>query len=74
MEVDWGGNINPSYTSSGCMLMQVDWGGILRVNCLNECIPSEVDWGAQETHQNRHSITRVDWGDYVAQHYLAALL
>ena len=74
MEVDWGGNIDPNYTSSGCMLMQVDWGGILRVNCLNECIPSEVDWGAQETHQNRHSITRVDWGDYVAQHYLAALL
>ena len=24
MEVDWGGNIDPNYTSSGCMLMQVD--------------------------------------------------
>ena len=25
---------------------------------------SEVDWGAHETHQNGHSITRVDWGGY----------
>ena len=24
MEVDWGGNIDPNYTSSGCMLMHVD--------------------------------------------------
>ena len=64
MEVDWGGNIDPNYTSSGCMLMQVDWGGKLRVNHINECMPSEVDWGAHETHQNGHSITRVDWGDY----------
>ena len=23
----------------------------------NEYTPSEVDWGAQETHQNGHSIT-----------------
>ena len=48
MEVDWGGNIEPNYTSSGCMLMQVDWGGKLRVNHINECMPSEVDWGAHE--------------------------
>ena len=26
MEVDCGGNLRPNYTSSGCMLMQVDWG------------------------------------------------
>ena len=64
MEVDWGGNIDPNYTSSGCMLMQVDWQGKLRVNHINECMPSEVDWGAHETHQNGHSITKVDWGDY----------
>ena len=24
-EVDWGGNIDPKYTSSRCMLMEVDW-------------------------------------------------
>ena len=44
--------------------MQVDWGGKLRVNHINECMPSKADWGAHETHQNGHSITRVDWGDY----------
>ena len=64
MEVDWGGNIAPNHTSSGCMLMQVDWGGKLRVIHINECMPSEVDWGAHETHQNGNSITKVDWGDY----------
>ena len=31
--------------------MQVDWGGKLRVNHINEYMPSEVDWGAHETHQ-----------------------
>ena len=44
--------------------MQVDWGGKLRVNDINECMPSEVDWGAHETHQNGHSITKLDWGDH----------
>ena len=64
MEVDWGGKIQPNYTSSGCILMQVDWGGKLRVNHINECMTSEVDWGAHETHQNGHNITKVDWGGY----------
>ena len=64
MEVDWGGNIDPNYTTSGYLLMQVDWGGKLRVNDINEYIPSEVDWGAHETYQNGHSITKVDWEDY----------
>ena len=44
--------------------MQVDWGGKLRVNHINECMPSEVDWGVLETHQNGHSITKVDWGGH----------
>ena len=64
MEVDLGGKIKPNYTSSGCMLMQVDWGGKLRVNHINECMPSEADWGACETHQNGHSINEVDWGGH----------
>ena len=64
MEVDWGGSIDPNYISDGCMLMQVDWGGKLEVNHINEYMPSEVDWGAHETHQNGHSIKKVDWGDY----------
>ena len=25
---------------------------------------SEVDWGVHETHQNGHSITKVDWGGH----------
>ena len=64
IEVYWGGNIDPNYTSKGCMLMQVDWGEKLRVNHINECMTSEFDWGAHETHQNGHNITKVDWGDY----------
>ena len=47
----------PNYTSSECMLMEVDWGGKLIVN-------SMVNWGAHETHQNEHSTTRVHWGDH----------
>ena len=57
MEVDWGGKIKPNYTSSGCILMQVDWGGKRRVNHINECISSDIDWGAHETLLNGHSIT-----------------
>ena len=64
MEVHCGGKIEPNYTSSGCMLMQVDWGGKLGVNDINECMPSEIDWGAHETHQNGQSITKVDWGGH----------
>ena len=63
-EVDWGGKIKPNHTSSGCLHMEVDWGGKLRVNHLNECMLSEVDRGAHETHQNEHSITEVDWGGH----------
>ena len=70
MEVDWGGKVEPKYTSSGCMLIQVDWGGKLRVSHINECMPSEVDWGAHETHQNGHCITEVDWGAHDPSLYL----
>ena len=38
--------------------MQVDRGGKLRVNHINECMPSH------ETHQNGHNITKVDWGGH----------
>ena len=40
--------------------MQVDWGEKLRVNHINECMPSEIDWGAHETHKNGHTINKVD--------------
>ena len=50
--------------------MEVDWGGKLRVNQTSECLPSEGDWGAHETHPKRHSITEVDWGGYDPSLYL----
>ena len=64
MKVDWRGNIEPKYTSSECMLTQVDWGGKLRVNYINECMPSDIDWRPYKTDQNGHSITIFDWGGH----------
>ena len=82
-EVEWGDpkgeptKHGPNYTSSGCMLMEVDWGGKLKHNYTScGCMFMEVDWGgklivnsmvnwgAHETHQNEHSTTRVHWGDH----------
>ena len=48
MQVDCGGK-EPNHTSSGCMLMQVDWVGKLRVNHINEFMLSEVAWGAYDS-------------------------
>ena len=81
-EVDWGDpkgdptKHGPNYTSSGCMLMEVDWGGKLRLNYTScGCMIIEVDWGGKlransvvdwgthETHPNGHNISKVDWGD-----------
>ena len=28
--------------------MQLDWGGKLKVNHINKCMSSEVNWGAHE--------------------------
>ena len=82
MEVDWGGNprfnswkrnTNHNYSSSGLLLIGVDWGGKLKLNYTSSgCMlikvdwggklraNSVVDWGAHETHPNAHSITEVD--------------
>ena len=49
--------------------MLVDWRGKLRVNHIYDCMPSEVDWGAHEAHQNAHTITKVDWGGYDTSPY-----
>ena len=50
--------------------MEVDWGGKLIVNHTSECVLSEVDWGAHQTHQNRRSITVGDWGGHDPSLYL----
>ena len=63
-EVDWGDpkgeptTHGPNYTSSGCMLIEVDWGFKAIVNCI-------INWGAHETHLIVHRTTRVHWGDHV---------
>ena len=62
MEVDCRGK-SPNHTSSRCMLMEVDWGKV-RVSHISECMLSEVNWRAHETHLNGHSITEVDWGGH----------
>ena len=49
MEVDWGGNIDPNYTSTtkhGPSLMEVDWGGNIDPNYTSSgCMLMQVDWG-----------------------------
>ena len=57
MEVDWGGNLKPNYTSCGCTLMEVYWGDKLIVY-------SMIDCGAHETHPNGHNISENDWGGH----------
>ena len=79
---DWGdpkGELTKmvKYISNGCMLMEVDWGGNLKLNYTScECmlmevdwggkliVNSMVDWGAHGTHPNGHNISEVDWGGY----------
>ena len=80
-EVDWGDpkenlqNMDP--TTYQCMLMEVDWGGKLKLNYTScGCMLMEVDWGGKlivssmvdwrihETYPNGHNISEVDWGDH----------
>ena len=81
-EVDWGDPKGEptkmlKYTSSGCMLMEVDWGDKLKLNYTSSgCMLMEVDWGGKlivnsmvnwgthETHPNGHNISEVDWGGH----------
>ena len=76
MEVDWERKML-NYISSGCMLMEVDLGGNLKLNYTScGCMLMEVDWGgklmansmvywgAHETHPNGHNISEVDWGGH----------
>ena len=81
-EVDWGDPKGEptkilKHTSSGNMLMEVDWGGNLKHNYTSSgpmlmevdwggklIISSMVDWGAHETHPNGHNISEIDWGGH----------
>ena len=79
-EVDWGDPKGEptemlKHTSSGNMLMEVDWGGNLKNNYSSSgsmlmevdwggklIMKSMVDWGSHETHPNGHNISEIDWG------------
>ena len=81
-EVDWGdpeGELTEmlQYTSNGCMLMEVDWGGNLKLTHISGgCMLMEVGWGGKlilnsmvhwgthGTHPNGHNLSEVDWGDH----------
>ena len=65
------------YTSNGCMLMEIDWGGNLKLihtscGCMlmevdwggNLIDNSMVDWGTHETQPNGQNISEVDWGSH----------
>ena len=60
------------HTSSGNMLMEVDWGGTLKHNYTSSgsilmegdwgdklIINSMVDWGAHETHPNGYNMSEI---------------
>ena len=81
-EVDWGDPKGEptkkcKHTSSGNMLMEVDWGGNLKNNYTSSgSMLMEVDWGgkliinsmvdrgAHKTHPNGHKISEIDWGGH----------
>ena len=81
-EVYWGdpkGDLTEmlKYTSNGCMLMEVDWGGNLKlIHTSCGCMLMQVDWGGKlilnymvdwhthETCPNGHNISEVDWGGH----------
>ena len=70
-EVDWGdpkGDLTKMsrYTSSGCMLMEVDWGGKVNLNYTSsKYMLMEVDWGdhgSSSNHMTEILLSEVDWG------------
>ena len=57
MEVDWGDKLKVNYTSNGCMLLEIDWGGKFhRTSC--KC--PMANWQGHETHPTGHNTPEVD--------------
>ena len=65
------------YTSNGCMVMEVDWGGNPKLNYTSYgCMLMKVDWGGKlmadfmifwgtdKTQPNGHNISEVHWGGH----------
>ena len=61
MEVDWGDKLKLNYTSYGCMLMEIDWGG--KFNCTS-CRCPMANWQDHGTHPTGHNTTEVDLGGH----------
>ena len=68
-EIDWGDAIDvpikhgPNYTSNGCILMEIDWGG--KLNCTS-CGCPMANCQGHETHPTGHNTSGVDWGGHDA--------
>ena len=50
-------NIKPNYTSYGCMLMEIDWGGKFNYT---SCGCPMTNWQGHETHRTGHNTSEVD--------------
>ena len=61
MEVDRGDKLKPNYTSYGCMLIEIDWGG--KFNYTSYGCPM-ANWQGHETHPTGHNTSEVDWGGH----------
>ena len=61
MEVDWGDKLKLNYTSSGYMMMEIDWGG--KFNYTSYGCPM-ANWQGHETHLTGHNTSEVDLGGH----------
>ena len=50
--------------------MEVDWGGKIKANHKSECLLSDIDWGAHETHTSGYMLSEVDWGAHDSSFFL----
>ena len=51
MEVDWGGKSGPTTHQVDACSCKLTGEENSESTHINECMPSELDWGAHETHQ-----------------------
>ena len=53
--------------------MEVDWGGKIEANHGNECMVSEVDWGAYDNHTSGYMLSQADWEPMTTTQVMTAL-
>ena len=83
MEFDWCDKLKLNYTSYGCMLMEIDWGG--KFTCTScgcpmvnwqgyATYPTGHNWGGHDpnsNHLNESLLSEVDWGAYDSSVFLS---